>query len=355
MKKIARWLIVVAVIVVLALVKVMFFSKKKDLKPGGKPRGMVVVSVNYHVPGASRLENNLYATGVIGAFNQVDLVPEVAGKVTAINFREGDQVQKGQLMVKLNDLDLQAQLGKTRALIKLSEQKLGRFKKLLEVNGVSREEFEMQENEINTLKADESFMLAQIAKTSITAPFDGVAGLRNVSPGSFVNATTPIASLVQLKPVYVEFSIPEKYSSLYRKGLKVSFTTEAPGEAVTHTATIHALEPKVDAGTNTIRARAMYEGKATLYPGTFVRVLVNLGAIDSALMVPTQCVVPTTNGQKVYLVKADSAVEVPIRIGVRDEKRVQVTGGISAGDTIVASGLLAVKNGSKLKLLKPVN
>jgi membrane fusion protein, multidrug efflux system len=257
--------------------------------------------------------------------------------------------------LKLNDADLQAQLLKSRTAIKLSEQKLERLKKLIEVNGVSREEFEMQENELASLKADEAYINAQIGKTSLIAPFNGLVGLKNVSEGSFVNSGTPVASLVQVKPVYVEFSVPEKYSQLFRKGSSVSFSAENAESHKTYTASIYAIEPRVDEATKTIRARAMYNGSEIFYAGSFVKVHINLGETDNALMVPTQCVIPTLKGQKVFVSRLNTAVEIPVKIGVRTDKSIQVLEGLAEGDTVIATGLLSVKKDSKLKLLKPVN
>lgn len=354
MKKTARWIVIVLIVAALVAIKLIFFPGSDKGEVGkAKPQGPI--TVNYHVVKAGSLANEVFATGEVGAFNEVNLVAEAAGKVEEINFREGETVEKGRLMVKLNDRDLQAQLVKIRTQIKNSEQRLDRFKKLLEVNGVSKEEYETLENEVAGNKADESFVLAQIAKTSIIAPFTGVAGLRNVSPGAYVTANTPVASLVQMSPLYVEFSIPDKYAGLYRKGTDISFSNETALGTRTYSAEVYAVEPRVESGTRMLRARAMYRGRDTLYPGTFVKVRVELGEIKNALMVPSQCVVPVQNGQKVYRVQADSVAEQMVVIGIRDEKHVQIVSGISAGDTLVASGLLAVKNGSKVKLLKPVN
>jgi membrane fusion protein, multidrug efflux system len=354
MRKTFRWLLILAVVAVLVAVKLIFFSKKEDAQGAARGKKQGPVAVSYHVIRAKPLSNNVYATGEVGAFNQVELLPEVSGKVVSINFTEGETVQKGSLLVKLSDQDLQAQLVKIRAQLKMAGQQLERVKKLLEVQGISREEYELQENQISTLKADEAFVLAQLAKTSITAPFTGVAGLRNVSPGSFVSAATPIVSLVQMKPLFIEFSLPEKYSGQFKKGLKVSFTSETFA-GKTYTASIYAVEPRVDASTKTIRARATYNGDAPLFPGSFVKVQVNLGETADALMVPAQCVVPTLKGQKVFVVRGDSAVEAPVQIGVRTDTEVQVTEGLKPGDTLVASGLLSVKGGSKLKLIQKTN
>ncbi len=158
-----------------------------------------------------------------------------------------------------------------------------------------------------------------------------------------------------MKPVYIEFSVSEKHHGLFKKGLVVSFGQDNAQSGKTYTASIYAIEPMVDEATKTIRARALYSGDHTLYPGSFVNVHVNLGEVPDAIMVPTQCVIPTIDGQKVFAVKEGVAVEVPVNIGVRTDRSVQVTEGLAPGDTIVASGLLGVKGGTRLKLLNAVN
>jgi membrane fusion protein (multidrug efflux system) len=295
----------------------------------------------------------VFATGKMGAINEIEILPEVSGKIINIYFKEGETVQKGDVLIKLNDADLQAQLLKTRSQLKLSEQKLQRLKPLLKINGVSQEEYDMQESELSGLKADEAYILAQLAKTSIAAPFSGVIGLKNISEGSFVGPTVAIASLIQLKPIFVEFSIPEKYSDLFKKGIVVNFTNDNALSAKTFSASIYAIEPKVDEVTKTIKARALYNGDKSFYPGSYVKVFVNLGETQNALMVPTQCIVPTLKGQKVFVSRNGTAVDIPVKIGVRTDKMIQITEGLTAGDTVISTGLLSVKKDSKLKLLKP--
>jgi membrane fusion protein (multidrug efflux system) len=353
MRKIPAWVIVVIAIALIFATKFIFFTKKESA-PAAKGAGSMM-AVNYYVVTEGSFANNVFAAGQIGALNQVEILPEVAGKITAIHFREGETVNKGSTLVELNDADLLAQLSKTKLQARLSEQKLGRLKKLLAINGVSQEEYEMQENEMMALKADEAYTNAQLAKTRIVAPFTGVVGLKNISVGSFVNSTTPIASLVQLKPLYIEFSIPEKYSQLFRKGLVINFSPDNAQSDKTFTASIYAIEPLVDEATKTIRARAMYSGDKAFYPGSFVRVFVELGSTLNSMMVPTQCVIPTLKGQKVIVCRSNTAVEVPVQIGVRTDEKIQVTEGLAVGDTIITTGLLSVKNGTKLKLLKPSN
>jgi len=353
MKKIPNWIIIVVVIALVIASKFIFFAPKEDVAAAakGKPKGPV--AVNYYIVKTSTFDNDVFATGKIGALNQIDILPEVGGKVTAIYFKEGETVNKGNVLVKLNDADLQAQLLKSKTQIVLSEQKLERLKKLISINGISKEELDIQENELNALKADQSYIMAQLAKTTIVAPFTGVIGLKNISEGSFVSMNTPIASLVQTKPLYVEFSVPEKYSNLFNKGIVVKFSNDNSKEQ--QTATIYAIEPRVDELTKTIKARATYNGNEHFYPGSFVKVFANLGETQNALMIPTQCVIPTLKGQKVFIAKNGMATEAMITIGVRTDDKIQIIDGISAGDTVITTGLLSIKKESPLKLLKSVN
>lgn len=356
MKKIPNWIIVLIVISLLVVSKFIFFAKKDDKASAAKSKAAAPpLAVNYYVVNPVKFDNDVFATGRIGALNQIDILPEVSGKVTAIYFKEGETVNKGSLLLRLNDADLQAQLLKTRTQLKLSEQKTDRLKKLIAIQGVSQEEYDMQENEVAGLKADEAYTQAQLAKTNIVAPFSGVIGLKNVSEGSFVSTTVPIVSLVQMKPLYVEFSVPEKYSARFKQGISVSFSAENSASAKTFSATIYAIEPRIDELTKTIRARALYSGDQVFYPGSFAKVYANLGETRDALMVPTQCVIPTLKGQKVMLSKNGVATEAMVTIGVRTDEKIQILQGISAGDTVITTGLLSVKKDSKLRLIQSVN
>lgn len=356
MKKIPNWIIILLLIGLLVASKFLFFNKKEDKSAAGaKNKAGAPIAVNYFVIKSEKFENDVFTTGRIGALNQVDIIPEVSGKVIRIFFKEGETVTKGSLLVKLNDRDLQAQQLKIQTQLKLSEQKLDRLKKLIAINGISQEELDIQDNEIMGLKADQAYVQAQLDKTNITAPFDGVIGLKNISEGSFVNQTVPVVSLVQLRPLFVEFSVPEKYSDRFRKGIKVNFSADNVVTSKSYSATIYAIEPRVDEMTKTIRARAMYNGSTEFYPGSFVKVFANLGEISDALMLPTQAVIPTLKGQKVIVSHNGVADEVMVKIGVRTDEKIQILEGLNPGDTVITTGLLSVKKDSKLKLLKPVN
>lgn len=353
MKKIPNWIIITIVLALLIAAKFLFFGKKEGAPGKNGKTGKVTppVSVNYCVAQASNLVNDVYTTGKTGALNEIEIKPEVAGKVIALYFKEGEFINKGQPILKINDADLQAQLQKNKVQVKLAEEKLGRLKKLLAINGVSQEEYDSQDNEVLSLKADQNLLLAQLAKTSITAPFSGVIGLKNISEGSYVSPSEAIASLVQTKPIYVEFSVPEKYSSNLKKGLNVNFSYDSDETSKTYSAQIYAIEPKIDDVTKTIRGRALYSGNETIYPGSFVKVYVDLGKTSNSIMIPTECVIPVLKGQKVFVSKNGIAEEVKVTTGIRTDNKIQIIDGLHEGDTVLTTGLMSVKKQSKLILI----
>lgn len=354
MKRIPNWIKIVVILSLIVFSKFLFFNKIKEMTPPGiKNAKGGPIAVNYAIAQYQEGANRVFATGKLGALNQVEILPEITGKVTGIYFKEGEMVKQGTLLIKLNDADLQAQLSKTAIQLKLAEQKLDRLKKLLIINGVSEEEYEMQENEIAVLKADQAYTLAQIAKTSITAPFSGVIGLKHISEGSFVSPNTLLVSLVQMQPLFAEFSLPDKYAGLIKTGMKIDFTCENEIGTQSYIAAIYAIEPRVDEATKTIKVRALYSGTQQLYPGSFVKTYINLGERKRLLMLPTQCIVPILKGHKVFIAKNGLAIETPVEIGERNDQSVTVLRGLQEGDTVISSGLMSVKKDSKVVLLNP--
>ncbi|MBL7917200.1 MAG: efflux RND transporter periplasmic adaptor subunit, partial [Bacteroidia bacterium] len=313
------------------------------------------VAANYIVAKSTILNSKLYSSGQIGAINQIEIIAEIQGKITAINFKEGESVKKGEVLIKINDADIQAQLAKNKVQVKLANEKLSRLKKLLEVKGVSQEEYDIQENEVNLLNADQLYLLAQLAKTSIIAPFDGVVGLKNISVGSFVNSNTVIASLVQLQPVYIEFSLPERYSQEIEKNFTINFSYENNTNTKEYKAVIYAIEPVVDKLTKTIKIRAMYNGSEKMYPGSFVKVFVELNQNNGSILIPTQSIIPVLKGQKVIICKNGLAEERRVVTGIRTDDKIQILEGLNDGDTILTTALLSAKSGTKLNLIHSKN
>ncbi|MBC7425715.1 MAG: efflux RND transporter periplasmic adaptor subunit [Bacteroidia bacterium] len=360
MKNVKTIIIIAVIIGALLLVKHFFFPVPDEGASGKGPSNAVgkdgkppvqTALVSVFVVKAQSLDNNLFATGTIMPNETVELRPEISGKVTAIYFKEGQAVTKGQVLLKLNDADLQAQLMKINAEIKLSEEKLGRYKQLLTAQGVSREEYDMASTEVQSLKADAEVLKVQIDRAKITAPFNGMVGLRNVSEGSYITPQIIVAVVQQLNPVKIDFSVPERYASMIKNGSKITFSIE--GSDKKYEGIVYAFEPGIDAATRTlkIRARAANTGNA-IVSGAFAKVELVLAKNENALMVPTQSIVPVLKGQQVYISRGGKAVAVPVQTVLRNETMVQIVSGIQAGDTIITTGIMGIRPGMPLKIMK---
>lgn len=340
-------------LIVLILLGIIFLPKILSSEaPGSVNTSMGrsdVVTVKAHIAKFETLNNRVFATGTILANEEVELRSEVSGKITQILFREGSFVNKGDLLVKINDADLQAQLRRAETKVKLSRDKEFRQRQLREGNLISQEEFENTVSELNVNIADYELIKAQIDKTEIRAPFSGVVGLRSVSEGSFVTTSTVIARLQNLSSLKIDFSIPERYSSVVIVGDELEF--KISGSTNIYVAKVYAIEPKIDPATRTLQIRAICKTyNRELIAGAFANVELKLKKINNAILIPTVSIVPEMKGQRVYLIKNGVAVPQPVEIGIREEARVQVLAGVSEGDTVVTSGILLLRPGLKVKI-----
>jgi len=297
---------------------------------------------------------HLVATGSLLAKEEVSVQSEVSGRITAINFSEGQPVAEGRLLVKMDDEELQARLLKLQYEEKLAADEEYRNKKLLEAKGISEEEYQVALNKLQTLQADMALVKAEIANTEIRAPFDGIIGLRQVSQGAYLTAGMPVATLQQVSRLKVEFSVPETEAALLKNGMEIAFTTSGTEEVFT--AVIYALEPKIDPVTRSLKARAVFDnGRAGLRPGSFVKIRIGVSGDEGpTLLLPSHVIKPGPRGNSVFVLKGGKAVETVVVTGLRTDSLVQVTGGLQAGDTVIATGLMQVRNGSPVKVRKAI-
>jgi membrane fusion protein (multidrug efflux system) len=296
-----------------------------------------------------RLSNEVRTTGTILAFEEVELHPEVNGRIIRILFNEGSSVNKGDLLVKLYDEDLRAQLRKTISQIGLSQQQLNRQQELLKTNATSQQEYDIASNQLNSLKADEEVIRSAIGKTEIRAPFKGVIGLRYVSEGSYVTPASKIAVMQNIDPVKIDFSIPEKYATEVEKGDEVSFTNEESGQEFK--GKVYAIEPRIEEATRTLKVRAICSNsQRKIVPGSFVKVELQLKEINDALMVPSQSLLPVLKGQNIYIVENGMSKAVSVKTGIRTPSDVQITEGLSPGDTILTKGIISLKPGQPVQV-----
>jgi membrane fusion protein (multidrug efflux system) len=340
-----RNIILVVVAVVAVAMLVIFKPKSKDSKAvagSGRPGGGGPVSVQAILASEQRLTNDVYSTGTVQANEEVNIRPEITGRVISIHFKEGSKVNKGDLLIKLNDTDLRAQLQKLQSTKALNESNEFRAKKLMEIEGISRQEYESVQNQLSGVNADIDLIRAQMAKTEIRAPFPGVIGIRNVSEGSIVGPSDVIVSVQQIDPVKIDFSIPEKYINQVRVGDRIAFTIE--GTDTSFTATVNAIEPKIDPTTRRVIIRAVCKNSdGKIYPGAFARVRLSLGEIENAILVPTQSVVPTQKGQNVYVVRGGKATPQPVETGIRNDTAVQILSGLNPNDTVITTGIMQLR------------
>ncbi len=357
MKKQTKTILIVGIIAIIALAFIYprLNTRKSNEESGpsvaqsSASRGLPVDVVELK---KQTLKNELSVTGTILPNEVVDLRPEVSGLVTRISFKEGQFVNKGTPLLYLNDDELQAQLQKLQYTQKLFESQENRQKQLLAREAISQEEYDIVLNQYNTTLSDLRLVEAQIEKTVVRAPFNGVLGLRQVSEGSVIGTGDVIATVVNMDPIKIEFSIPERYSNLVKVGSPVYFSSETTDQ--TFEGRVYAYEPQIDAATRTLKLRAESPNRERQFlPGMFVKISYVLDEIDNALMVPAESVIPELQGYKVFIVgEGDKAEERVVEIGTRTENQVQIVSGLNEGDLVLATGVLQARTGTDLQINK---
>lgn len=345
-------LIVLAGIIFYPKIKHLFISEKNDpalsdyaMQAGEKQKlfasGYVLVPTEM---------NELYiGIATLLPDEEVELAFETSGKVIGIYFEEGRSIKKGELLAKINDKPLQAQLEKLQAQFKLQKEREFRQRQLLERDAISQEGYDMVATELQALQADINLVEARIAETELRAPFDGIVGLRMISEGAFANTQTKIARLVKISPLKIEFSIPERYSGEIQPGFPITFKIE--GMQKEFNARVYAIEPKIDVETLTILVRALYPNKnEELKPGRYARITARLSEINSTVSIPTEALIPEMDGEKVYIYKNGKATERKVTTGIRTESHIQIKTGLEFGDTLLTTAILQLRNDLPIQL-----
>lgn len=313
--------------------------------PGLSVEGIVVTNTTF--------DNNLEVTGTIEANESVVLRSEVPGLVTGIYFKEGANVTKGALLVKINDRDVRAQLQEAITKQNLSATNENRAKQLLQKGAISQEEYDTSLADLQTLKSQVQLVRAQLAKTAIVAPFSGKIGLRSISVGEYLTPSTAIANLLSINPVKISFSVPEKYIGQIKTNAEVSFTTDASGKVFK--GKVFAIEPGVNQQTRTLQIKALAPNVGgELLPGSFAKIKLALASLNNAILIPTEAVIPVLKGKIVYVSKDGKAQQVNVETSTRTADRILVTAGLNVGDTVLTTGAMSVKPDApvKVKLVK---
>ena len=316
---------------------------------GGQQGSRGAIPVEVYIAENVVLESGIPATGTLLPNEEVDITSEVSGKVDRILFEEGTRVRRGDLLVKINDDDLQAQLRRVQFQLDLLKDKLERSRRLFEKDAISRETFDQVETDHNMVRADMELLLVRIEKTEIKAPFDGVIGFRNISLGAYLQPNTVIARLVDKSKLKLEFHIAERYIPPHMSdmnNMEARFTVQSDNSV--HYARVYAVEPSLDGTTKVLTLRAMYDNSdGALLPNLMATVTLGQKSGES-IAIPTQAVITEASGKRVWIVHDNRATAVPVTTSVRTENMVEVTQGLSVGDSVIVTGLMQVKEGSPL-------
>lgn len=347
-----RLRITITILLTLFIAGVIFYPKYKPLlaskikKQGSTQapirQGQQKLNAIGYIILPAQMSELVRSTGTLRPDEEVDLGFETSGKIVGINFTEGTRVKKGDLLAKINDRPLQAQLEKLQVQLKMSEAKEFRQKSLLDKDAISQESYDQIQTDVQSLNADINLIKARISETELRAPFDGIIGLRYVSEGTFTNTSTKIARLIKISPIKIEFSIPEKYASEIKIGYPISFRIDGSNQVFN--ASVYAIDPKIDIDMRTISLRALYANKnEELKPGRYAEITLQLSRIDNTVAIPTEALIPEMEGEKVFIYKNGKAEAVKVNIGLRTESQIQITNGLKFGDTLITSGILQLR------------
>lgn len=329
-------------------------APKQQKGAGGGAGNRPPVRADGFIVKTKLLLDNIEIPGTIVSNETTEIHPEVAGRITGIYFREGAFVNKGALLVKLNDADLQAQKKKILVQLQVAKQNEERSAQLLKIQGISKQDYEAMVLQVSTANADLAVVQTQIEKTNIRAPFSGKLGLRMVSVGAYVSQTSVISTMSQPNQLKIDFTVPERNINQISYGKFVNFTVD--GSDRTYAAKVIATESNITQDTRTLQVRAAVQGNvAGLVPGNFAKVILDFQPDPNAILIPTQAIIPQARGKKVYLYNDGKAKFVDVTTGIRDSANIQITSGLKVGDTVLITGLLALKPEAKVMLGKVVN
>lgn len=337
---------------ILALFATLASCKKTEPATTAQPAkaAFTVTSIEGYIAKTGPLTAAVTASGSLVAAEETILHPEASGRVVTINLPEGKMVAKGVLLLKVFDADIKTQIEKLKTQLKQAEITEQRLAELLKVKGVSQQEYDLAALQVQTLKSEIELQQIYIRKTELRAPYNGIIGLRKISPGAYVTPATEIATIRAASALKLDFAVPEKYSNLLRVGQTVSFTVEgSPGN---HTAKIVATEQRIEADTRNLNVRALVNGSKGLLPGAFADVNLILGDKKDALLIPNQAIIPQARNKQVIVSRGGKAQFVTVKTGVRQANMIEITEGLAAGDTVATTGVLFLRPDSAVKFSK---
>jgi membrane fusion protein, multidrug efflux system len=341
------------IIGIISGIKVITLYIGSDVTPAQKESKNVQNAGVLGVVAKQRQANEeLYINATLLPNEFIEIYPEISGRVMSIRFTEGGTARKGDTLVCLDNAEWQAELKQLEVQSAQLAVQEKRMKKLLEVQGVSQESYDQIYFQLKGLEAQTDLVNARLRKTVILAPFNGVLGLRNVSLGAIVNPSTRLTTLQQVRPLKIEFPVPEKYAWKIKNGDKIQFTIQATDKIFE--ATVYATEALVQSDTRTLLIRAIStQNDPELLPGSYAKIKLAINENEDAIMIPTMAIIPVLKGQKVFIVKEGIATLISVQTGLRSESEIQVVNGLSPGDTVITTGIMGLKPGTPVSVSIP--
>ena len=293
------------------------------------------------------------AVGTLRADETVMVRPEIAGRVETIHFREGQKIRQGEPLVTLDQEEYQAQLASSAAQLALEQSSYRRLQDMDRQQLASQQNLDEAKAKLDTARAQQELNRVRLSKTVIRAPFDGMIGLRKISPGAYVKPGDDIVALESLGAMKLDFRVPETYLARLAVDQRLAARVDAYPEQ-SFEGTIYAIEPALDEETRTVLLRARLPNPDNkLRPGLFARVSLILERRENTLVVPEQAIVPVGQTTFVYRVADGKAVMTPVKLGLRRPGLVEILEGLSAGDLVVTDGQLKIRDGAAVQVLPP--
>jgi membrane fusion protein (multidrug efflux system) len=297
---------------------------------------------------AERVSRKLEALGNARANESVDISAKASNIVTAVKFRDGERVRRGQVLVQLDDAQVRADVAAAQAALTESESQYNRSRELLSTQALSKSSFEQLEATMKANRARLAAANARLEDTVIRAPFSGRVGLRRVSVGSLISPGAVITTLDDTSVIKLDFAVPENFLATLREGLTVRATAPAfPGR--TFTGKVASIDSRVDPATRSVTVRALLANEdGALRPGMFLNVALANDERD-ALVIPEEALTPEAERQFVYVVAGGKAERREVRIGGRRPGSVEIVAGLTAGEQVIVEGTQKVRDGGAVR------
>jgi membrane fusion protein (multidrug efflux system) len=340
-------------IVISASVFVLLLAGCSKPAPSGPPPGGFSMPVEAVVAAVERVEDKIAAVGTLAPNESVQIKAEVEGRIVTVSFEEGKQVSKGDVLFKLDDAKLQAQLDAAQARLTRARSNLERSRDLLQTKAISTQEFDDAQAEFKEAHALVTLATKQLQDATIVSPFKGFVSQRLVSAGKYVDRGETLVTIVDIDPIKADFNVPERHLALLRIGQSVAVMVAAlPGRRFA--GTVYFIDPRVEDSTRTVKVRATVPNpEGLLRPGMFANAELIAGTRDNAVVIPEKALVPLIDKVIVFVVENGTALRREVTIGQRMPGKVEITTGVKAGETVVVAGQQKLRDQTPVAVLPP--